>query len=33
VGGTKVTAVYGGDSDLLGSTSNIVKQVVKKAGK
>jgi len=30
VGGTKVTAVYGGDTQFVGSTSNVVKQVVKK---
>lgn len=33
MGSTKVTAVYGGDLNLLGSTSNAVNQVVKKAGK
>jgi hypothetical protein len=30
VGGTTVTAVYGGDTQFLGATSNNVKQVVKK---
>jgi uncharacterized repeat protein (TIGR03803 family) len=33
VGTTKVTAVYGGDSTLAGSTSNVVKQVVKRVKK
>ena len=32
VGTTTVKAVYGGDSNFAGSTSNTVKQVVKKAG-
>jgi len=32
VGATSVTAVYGGDSNFAGSTSNVVKQVVEKAG-
>ena len=32
VGTTAVTVVYGGDSKFIGSTSNTVKQVVKKAG-
>lgn len=33
VGSTSVTAVYGGDLKLSSSTSNVVKQVVKKAKK
>lgn len=32
VGTTSVTAVYGGDSNFAGSKSNVVKQVVLKAG-
>jgi Bacterial Ig-like domain (group 3) len=31
VGTNSITAVYGGDSNIIGSTSNIVKQVVQKA--
>ncbi|MGP0096238.1 MAG: choice-of-anchor tandem repeat GloVer-containing protein [Terriglobales bacterium] len=32
VGSFKITAVYGGDSNFAGSTSNVVQQVVEKAG-
>jgi hypothetical protein len=31
LGTSRVTAVYGGDLDFLGSTSNVVDQVVEKA--
>jgi hypothetical protein len=32
VGTNSIKAVYGGDSNFAGSTSNVVKQVVEKAG-